>query len=112
MAKFYGPVGYAPEESIETKPGVYEDIPTEIKYRGDVLRNTRRLDTGDKVNSDISVSNSISIVSDAYMNANFHRIRYVQWMGTRWIVSEVEVEHPRLILRLGGVYNGPTPGTP
>lgn len=106
MAKFYGAVGYG--ISTETSPGVWEDVITEKNYRGEIVRNTRTLLTGDKVNDDISVNNSISIVADAYANENFFAIRYVRWAGACWTVSEVTVESPRLILRLGGVYNGPT----
>lgn len=107
MARFYGEIGYG--ESVETVPGVWEDVITEQAYRGDVLRNTRRLEKGEGLNSDITVSNSISIVADAYANEHFHAMRYVNWMGTRWIITTVEVQRPRLILQLGGVYNGPTP---
>ena len=105
MAKFYGEIGYA--ESTETAPGVWDDIITEISYFGDVIRNTRSLQDGEKVNDDLSVSNSISIVADAYANEHFFAIRYIKWAGTLWTVSEVEVQSPRLLLRLGGVYNGP-----
>jgi hypothetical protein len=102
--RFYGKVGYG--ETVETKPGVWQDQITEFSYFGDVIRNSRKLDNGVKVNDDLSVSNSISIVADAYANENFFAIRYVEWAGTLWIVSDVEVQSPRLVLTLGGVYNG------
>ena len=105
MAKFHGLIGYA--ESVEVSNGVWEDLITERAYTGDVIRNTRQLDTADKVNNDISVGNSISIIADAYANGHFFDMRYIYWMGRRWIVSDVEVARPRLILRLGGLYNGP-----
>lgn len=109
MARFCGPIGYA-GETIETKPGVFKDVITERKYYGDVLRNTRRLESnGDKVNNDISVGNSISIVADAYAREHIMKMRYIKWLGVLWTLSDIEVQHPRLILRLGGVYNGPTP---
>jgi hypothetical protein len=110
MARFFGEVGYG--DTVETAPGVWQDVITERKYYGDVLRNTRRLESGDKVNSDIAVSNSISIVADAYANASFHRIKYVKWMGTNWKVSTVDVQPPRLIFELGEVWNGPKDTTP
>lgn len=106
MAKFYGAIGYG--ETVETAPGVWEDVIVEHKYYGDVLRNTRRLDDGEKLNNDISVGNSISIMADAYANNHFFALRYVEWQGALWVVTDVEVQTPRLILRLGGVYNGPT----
>lgn len=110
MAKFYGEVGYG--ENIQTKPGVWEDQIVEKLYYGDVIRNTRQLREGENLNNDLSVQNSISIVADAYANNHFFAIRYVRWAGTLWTISDVEVQSPRLLLRLGGVYNGPTAPAP
>ena len=107
MAKFHGKIGYG--QSVETAPGVNQDVITEIEYFGDVIRNTRKLSEGDYLNNDLSVNNSISIVADAYANEHFFAIRYVEWAGALWTVSDVEVQSPRLLLRLGGVYNGPRP---
>lgn len=104
MAKFYGPIGYA--QQVETKPGVWEEQIVEKFYRGDMLRNTRRLQSTDKVNDDINVGNEISIVADPFANGNFHSMRYVGFLGARWKVTNVEVQYPRLILTLGGLYNG------
>lgn len=104
MAKFYGKIGYA--STVETKPGVYEEQIVERSYYGDLIRNTRRLQSSDKVNDDINISNEISIVADPYATNNFHTMRYAIFMGTKWKISNVEVSYPRLILTLGGVYNG------
>lgn len=105
MAKFYGEIGYG--ETVEKAPGVWEDNITEKSYFGDVIRNSRQLREGEQVNDDLSVGNSISIVADAYANEHFFAIRYIRWAGTLWKVKNVDVQSPRLILRLGGVYNGP-----
>lgn len=107
MAKFRGVVGYN-NGTVETNPGVWVEDIIEKTYRGDVIRNARKLEEGDRVNSNISVQNSISIVADAYAGEHFHAIRYIRWAGTLWTVTSVEVQRPRLILRLGEVYNGPT----
>lgn len=104
MAKFYGKIGYA--SMVETKPGVYEEQIVERSYYGDLIRNTRRLQSADQVNDDINISNEISIVADPYATNNFHTMRYAVFMGTKWKISNVEVSYPRLILTLGGVYNG------
>lgn len=110
MARFYGRVGYG--EPVETTPGVWVDDIVEYSYFGDVIRNSRELREGENLNKDLSVQNSISIVADEYANAHFFAIRYVEWMGTLWTVSSVEVQSPRLLLRLGEVFNGPTPAAP
>ena len=105
MAKWFGKIGYA--ETTETSPGVWKDHITERSYFGDVNRNNRRLQPTEHLNDDINVSNEISIVADPYAINNFHSMRYVEFMGTKWKVSNVDAtQYPRLILSLGGVYNG------
>lgn len=105
--KFYGVIGYG--ETVETKPGVWEDVIVERPYFGDVVKNNRKLQSSEGLNDNIVVGNSISIISDAYATFHIFSMRYVEWSGTLWAVSDVEVEPPRLLLRLGGVYNGPRP---
>lgn len=112
MARFYGEVGYADSVESPANSGIWKDVITEYSYFGDVIRNTRKLDTGDKLNNDISVGNSISILADQQAINHFFKIKYIRWMGVLWTVDDVEVQSPRLILRLGSVYNGPTPTAP
>lgn len=78
----------------------------EYSYYGDFIRNTRQLQSSDSLNDDINVANEISIVADPFARANFYRMRYVTYMGVKWKISKVEVGYPRLILTIGGVYNG------
>lgn len=104
MTKWFGVIGYA--ETVEKTPGVWEEKIVEREYFGDVTRNTRRLQTTDQVNDNIDISNSISVLADPYAYQNFHAIRYAEFMGAKWKVSSVDVQHPRLNLSLGGVYNG------
>lgn len=105
MARFRGKVGFG--QTQDQGNGVHEEVIQYRIYSGDVIRNSRGTENDEKVNSDLRVSNSISIVSDTHANEHFFAIRYVEWAGTRWEVTEVEVRSPRLLLRLGGVYNGP-----
>ncbi len=104
MAKFYGPVGYA--EIVETAPGVKEERIVEKFHSGDLVRNTRKLESADKLNDDINVANEISIVADPFARENFYKMRYVGYMGALWKISTVEVQYPRLILTIGGLYTG------
>lgn len=101
--KFCGNIGFA--ETVETRPGVWSEQITERRYFGDITRNLRRLQDNAKVNSDINVSNEISIVADPFANENFHAMRYVDFMGAKWKIESVEVQYPRLILSIGGLYN-------
>ena len=110
MAKFYGPVGYVVD--TETGLDIHTNKPVERLYRGDLVKNNRRLDKGEGVNDNVIIGNRISIVADAYAYEHIFEMRYVKWMGVCWKISNVDVERPRLILSLGGVYNGETEEEP
>lgn len=104
MAKYYGKIGFA--ENVEVRPGYWEEQITERPYYGDLIRNARRLQSTDQLNDDINIVNEISILADPYANQNFHAMRYIWFMGAKWKVSNVNVQYPRLILTIGGLYNG------
>jgi hypothetical protein len=104
MARFHGKIGFA--QTTETAPGVHQEEIVERVYQGDVTSDRRLLVQGEGVNPKVTSGNSISIVADAYASEHYLAIRYVMWQGVRWTVQDVEVQHPRLILRLGEVYNG------
>ena len=104
MAKFYGRIGYA--ETVETAPGVWVEQITERNYFGEQLRNTRRLESSGNLNDNINIANELSIVADPFAYQNFHAMRYVEFMGALWKITSVEPKHPRLILTIGGLYNG------
>lgn len=104
MAKFYGKVGYA--NDVETEPGLWEPTIVERPYYGELTRNTSKFQLSSAVNGEVNVSNEISIVADPYATMNFHKIRYVEFMNEKWNITSVEVKRPRLILTIGGVYNG------
>lgn len=107
MARYYGMIGFS-DHQAETVPGVWDEVIVERPYYGDVIRNTRRLQQGEHLNDNVTISNEISVVSDPYALQNFHAIRYISWMGTNWKVTSVEVQYPRLILSIGDEYHGPT----
>lgn len=104
MAKWYGVIGFA--ETVETVPGVNVEQITKRNYYGDLTRNTRRLQSTEYLNDDITISNEISIIADPYAMGHFHSIRYAEFSGIAWKVSNVDVQFPRLVLTLGGVWNG------
>jgi len=101
--RYYGKIGYF--DTIEVKPGLFENQMIYKTYKGDVVRNYKRNQDGSKVNSDIAVNNSISIVADPYAQKHFFNIKCVEWQGALWKVSSVEVQYPRLILELGGLFD-------
>lgn len=107
MAKFYGIVGYA--ESVETRPGFCEDRIVERTYYGDVVRNNYRWTSSqDSTIDDLTINTQISIMADEFADFHCHSIKYVRFRGGCWKVTTVDPQPPRLILNLGGVYDGPT----
>ena len=104
MARFYGTIGYV--NTVETEPGMWEEQKTERQYSGELVKNTRRLESSGGVNDNVNISNEVSIVADPYAYENFHAMRYIKFMGAKWKISNIEVRYPRLILTIGGVYNG------
>lgn len=106
MAKFYGVIGYA--KRVETKPGVWTEEIIEREAYGDLLQNIHKIKTSGSVNDNIDLAQDISIVADPYATENFRSMRYVEHMGTKWKITLVKPQYPRLILTTGGVYNGKT----
>jgi hypothetical protein len=101
--KFYGNIGFS--ESIETSPDIWTPTIKEYPYYGDVETFGRGRNSGTDINDQITVSNRISIVADPYAREHFFDMVYICWQGAKWKVSNVDVEFPRLILTLGGVFN-------
>jgi len=106
MAKFYGNIGFA--EQKEVKPGIWVEQIVEKSYYGDTMRNPNINVTQQtsSVNSNINISHSISILADLYANQNSQYMRYVEFMGAKWQITNIEVQYPRIILTVGGLYNG------
>ena len=105
MAKFYGAIGYA--ETVETSPGVWTDEIIERLASGDEIRpNSTWTSNPDSTNDDLKINKKISIVADPYALSHYSSIKYVEFMGAKWKVTNVEPNRPRLILTLGGLYNG------
>lgn len=104
MSKYFGKIGYGVTE--ETRPGVHEPQITEREYYGDIVRNTRRYENSGKVVDDLNINMTLSIVADPFAYQNFHQLKYAEYMGAKWKATSVEPQYPRLIITLGGVYNG------
>lgn len=104
MAKWHGNVGF--NNSTETSPGVWTNEIIVKEYFGDSYKTSRRLQSSGEVNDNVIISKEISIVADPYANDNFLSILYVEFMGAKWKISNIDVQRPRLILTLGDIYNG------
>lgn len=103
--RYSGLIGFL-EENVEVEPDVYGEAIVEHHYYGEVRRNTQRYSINDSINGTISIDNEISIIADPYATNNIANMRYITWMGKKWIIKTVQVNAPRLILSIGGLYNG------
>lgn len=104
MGKFYGKIGFAVQKEI--RPGYWDEEITERPYYGDLIRNHRKLKVSGQVNDNVSLSNEISIIGDPFAIEHFYNMRYVDFMGARWKISDIEIQYPRLILTIGDLYHG------
>ncbi len=104
MAKFHGVIGYIRNE--ETAPGVWSEVVTKRPCSGDILRSTKRWENGDKVNDNLTIDNRFSIIADEFAISNVHFMRYLTITGSSWKITSFEILRPRIILTVGGVYNG------
>ena len=110
MAKFRGAIGYA--LPVESAPGVWTDTIVEKNYTGDVVLDQRRWQSADKENDDLNLDNSISIVADKYAYQHLGNMKYIVWDGIAWKIQSLSTNRPRVILQIGGVYNGERPTNP
>lgn len=101
--KFCGSIGFVKQE--ETEAGIYEKVVAEKNYYGDVLQNFRKWRSSDKVNDDIVLTNKLSVIADSFMTENLGVMRYVVYLGQKWKIESAEIEYPRIVLTLGGLYN-------
>lgn len=105
MARWFGKVGYS--ETVEGVPGVYAPKDIVHEYYGDVIRNSTRWNgKSDSTNDDLTVNVQISIVADPFAIDNFYSMKWIEYLGTKWKITSVEPQIPRLLLTLGGVWNG------
>lgn len=104
MGKWFGKIGYA--VTAETEPGLWEDTIVEREYYGDMISDRRKRQTSGEVNDNINLANVISIIADPFAYENCSRMVYAEIMGAKWKIIDIEVQYPRLILTIGGVYNG------
>jgi hypothetical protein len=103
MPKCSGIIGYV--QTVETQPGIWSEKPVEKRYYGDIVKDNRKLIEPSQINSDITISNNISIVCNKFMLENLAYMKYLSFMNSKWKISSVDIKPPRMIITLGGLYN-------
>lgn len=102
MAKYHGNIGFAVQ--VETKPGIWEDVIEDRPYKGDVITNVRRWDPSENINDDFTISNRFSVISDAFLYSHVPAMRYIEYMGSKFKITSVNIDRPRVEISVGGVY--------
>lgn len=103
--KYVGNIGFL-SSNTEVTGGIATQPIISKRYFGEIITTSSRLQTQDKINPDVTINNSIAILLDGYLNNNLSNIVYVEFLNKKWSVSSIELRHPRVILSLGGLYNG------
>lgn len=108
MAKISTILGFTfTEESTDpNNPSVWGKVVTEKRYKADLIRNYKRNESSDKINDDFNISNQVSILADPFVNKNLSKLTYIEFLGSKWKISGIEISFPRLTLTIGGLYNG------
>lgn len=104
MSKFAGLVGYVTQE--ESVPGVWSPVENPKMMKGDIIRQSSTNQNGDKVNSDVSLNHRVSLLGDAYAFNNYYSLKWIQLNGRKWEISSVELQRPRIVVTVGGLWNG------
>ena len=107
--KFSGEIGFVDSVmGTGERAGIWEDVPVERHYYGDILQNYRRWDKGEDILDDLTFSNKFSVLADNYIMKNQFKMKYIIWNGARLKITNVELQWPRILISVGGLYNGPT----
>lgn len=103
MTRYSGLVGYG--QQVEVEPGVWDTEDKEVMMKGDLLRQNANIqDSG--INDKVSLNHRVSLIGDAYAFDNYYNMKWVTVNGFKWAVSAIELQRPRLIVTLGGIWNG------
>ena len=105
--KWYGKIGFI--DTAETSPGVWQPTIIEKEYYGDANRIMSKWSSNpDSTNSELTMSIEISVISDPFLEKSLQSIRYIEYMGSFWDISNIDVQYPRLKFQIGGAYHGET----
>ena len=111
MAKYSGMLGYV-MSAKEDPPGIWKPSAVVEKLgRGDLFGQTINNEDVGGLSDGITINNQLSIIMDPFVNKNLESLKYVILYGTRWEIKSMTINRPRIILTLGGVYNGECPST-
>lgn len=108
MAKYSGMIGFVRNKETYEGSGIWIEDVIEKPYRGDVINDVMKWQNSSNVNEDLNISNKFSIVADTFAMQNIGNMRYVTFLGEKWKIMTVEINRPRIVIYIGGIYHGTT----
>ena len=105
MGKLYGVIGFVSREDVEVEPGIYESLCSERPYKMDEIEIRQSyVDQGASASS-IRINTKLSVLADTYAFTNLRYMKYVEYMGSKYLIESVTPHRPRLIITLGDLYH-------
>lgn len=102
MSRFSGKLGFV--MTRETEEGVWLEDKVEIPVKGTIRSLYVRNDNNSSVNSNLRLTNEVSILLDSNVQTYLETLKYVIWKGSKWDVQSIGINYPRLTINLGGLY--------
>lgn len=102
MSRFSGKLGFV--MTHETEEGVWLENIFELPVKGTIRNLYVRNDNASSVNTNLRLTNEISILLDSKIQTYLETLRYVVYKGSKWEVQSIGVNYPRLTINLGGLY--------
>ena len=102
MSRFSGKLGFV--MTSETEEGVWLEDFVELPVKGTIRSLYVRNDNSASVNTNLRLTNEISILMDTKIETYLKTLKYVIWKGSKWEVQSIGVNYPRLNINLGGLY--------
>jgi hypothetical protein len=102
VSRFSGKLGFV--ITRETEEGVWLEDKIEIPVKGTIRSLYVRNDNNSSVNSNLRLTNEISILLNSKIQTYLETLKYVIWKGSKWEVQSIGVNYPRLTINLGGLY--------
>lgn len=102
MSRFSGRLGFV--MTRETEEGVWLENIVELPAKGTIRSLYVRNDNNTTVNTNLRLTNEISILLDSKIKTYLETLKYVVYKGSKWEVNSIGVAYPRLTINLGGPY--------
>ena len=102
MSRFSGRLGFV--VTRETEEGVWLEDKIELPAKGTIRSLYVRNDNNSSVNSNLRLTNEVSVLLNSKFQTYLNTLKYVVWKGSKWEVQSIGVTYPRLTINLGGPY--------